>query len=76
MALWGCFAQFALKNSGWVMLMGLGDQKVVPGFQQRKVRVGGPQLSIPLEEGCSAHLLHRRPPKGRRRHTYPVLNGI
>lgn len=76
MAVQGCFAQFPLKNCGWGMLVGLGDRQVVAGFQQGKGRVRGAQLSILLEEGCSAHLLPRRTPEGGRNHMYPVLNGI
>ena len=76
MAAQGRFAQFPLKNCGWVMLVGLGDQHVVAGFQQRKGRARGAELSIPLEEGCSAHLLPSRTPGGRRNCTYPVLNGV
>ena len=41
MAVQGCFAQFPLQNCGWVMLVELGDQHMVAGFQQRKGRVGG-----------------------------------
>lgn len=40
MAVQGRFAQFLLKNWGWVMLVGLGKQQAVAGLQQRKGRVG------------------------------------